>query len=125
MHVSPPPRPFLGCTGSAAVCELPIEVASPPGGTGSRGSGFSGCSTASAVTECGSRCLGFSTCGAQPQQSRSVALDAWASVLVAQELSCSAACGISPDQREDPCPLHWQADSYPLCYQKNPKCPFY
>ena len=26
-------------------------------------------------------------------------------------LSCSAACGIFPDQVSNPCPLHWQADS--------------
>ena len=26
-------------------------------------------------------------------------------------LSCSAACGIFPDQGSNPCPLHWQADS--------------
>ena len=25
--------------------------------------------------------------------------------------SCSAACGIFPDQGSNPCPLHWQADS--------------
>ena len=24
-----------------------------------------------------------------------------------------AACGIFPDQGSDPCPLHWQADTYP------------
>ena len=28
--------------------------------------------------------------------------------------SCSAACGIFPDQGLNPCPLHWQADSQPL-----------
>ena len=28
--------------------------------------------------------------------------------------SCSAACGIFPDQGSNPCPLHWQADSQPL-----------
>ena len=38
-------------------------------------------------------------------------LGAWASVVVAQGLSCSAACGIFPDQGSNPCPLHWQADS--------------
>ena len=34
-----------------------------------------------------------------------------ASVVVAHGLSCSAACGIFPDQASNPCPLHWQADS--------------
>ena len=35
-------------------------------------------------------------------------------------LSCSLACGIFPDQGSNPCPLHWQADSYPLCHQGSP-----
>ena len=35
-----------------------------------------------------------------------------ASVVVVQGLSCSAACGIFLDQRLNPCPLHWQADSF-------------
>ena len=39
------------------------------------------------------------------------------SVVVAHELSCSVASGIFPDQRLNPCLLHWQADSYPLCHQ--------
>ena len=33
------------------------------------------------------------------------------SVFVAHGLSCSAACGIFPDQGSNLCPLHWQADS--------------
>ena len=36
------------------------------------------------------------------------------SVVVAYGPSCSAACGILPDQGSNPCPLHWQADSQPL-----------
>ena len=47
----------------------------------------------------GSRHMGFSSCGA------------WASLVVAHGLSCSAACGIFPDQGSNLCPLHWQADS--------------
>ena len=35
-------------------------------------------------------------------------------------LSCSAACGILPDQGSNPCPLHWQADSQPLRHQGSP-----
>ena len=31
---------------------------------------------------------------------------------MAHGLSCSAACGIFPDQGLNPCPLHWQADSF-------------
>lgn len=33
--------------------------------------------------------------------------------LQAHRLSCSAACGILPDQGSNPCPLHWQSDSQP------------
>ena len=42
------------------------------------------------------------------------------SVVVAHELSCSAACGIFPDQGLNPCPLHWQADSQPLRHRGSP-----
>ena len=43
------------------------------------------------------------------------------SVVVADGPSCSAACGIFPDQGSNPCPLHWQADSQPLRHQGSPK----
>ena len=39
-------------------------------------------------------------------------------------LSCSAACGIFPDEGSNPCPLHWQADSQPLRHQGSPKSLF-
>ncbi|KAJ8782455.1 hypothetical protein J1605_010163 [Eschrichtius robustus] len=39
------------------------------------------------------------------------------SVVVAHGPSCSAACGIFPDQGSNLCPLHWQADSQPLRHQ--------
>ena len=42
------------------------------------------------------------------------------SVIVAHGPSCSAACGILPDQGSNPCPLHWQADSQPLRHQGSP-----
>ena len=42
------------------------------------------------------------------------------SVVVAHGPSCSAACGIFPDQGWNPCPLHWQADSQPLRHQGSP-----
>ena len=35
-------------------------------------------------------------------------------------LSCSAACGIFPDQGSNPGPLLWQADSQPLRHQGSP-----
>ena len=43
------------------------------------------------------------------------------SAIVAHGPSCSAACGIFPDQGSNPCPLHWQADSQPLRHQGNPR----
>ena len=42
------------------------------------------------------------------------------SVIVAHGPSCSAACGILPDQGPNPCALHWQADSQPLHHQGSP-----
>ena len=42
------------------------------------------------------------------------------SAAVAHGPSCSAACGILPDQGSNPCPLHWQADSQPLRHQGSP-----
>ena len=40
--------------------------------------------------------------------------------VVAHGLSCLAACGNFPDQGLNPCPLHWQVDSYPLYHQGSP-----
>ena len=42
------------------------------------------------------------------------------SVIVAHGPSCSAACGIFPDQGSNPRPPHWQADSQPLHHQGSP-----
>ena len=42
------------------------------------------------------------------------------SVVVAHGPSCSAACGVFPDQGSNPCPPHWQADSQPLRHQGSP-----
>ena len=47
------------------------------------------------------------------------------SVVVAHGPSCSAACGILPDQGSNPCPLHWQVDSQPLHHQGSPRLIFY
>ena len=46
------------------------------------------------------------------------------SVVVAHGPSCSAAHGIFPDQGSNPRPLHWQADSQPLCHQGSLKVQF-
>jgi hypothetical protein len=40
--------------------------------------------------------------------------------VVERGLSCPMACGIFLEQGLNPCPLHWQADSYPLCHQGSP-----
>ena len=42
------------------------------------------------------------------------------SAIVTHGPSCSATCGIFPDQGSNPCPLHWQADSQPLRHQGSP-----
>ena len=78
--------------------------------------GFSLVAESGATLHCGawaSHGSGFSCCGAQT-------LDAWASVVAACwittcsswslecGLSCSATCGIFPDQGLSLCPLHWQ-----------------
>ena len=54
------------------------------------------------------RCTGFSL---RWLLLRSMASRRAGSVVVAHGLSCSAACGIFPDQGLNRCPLHWQADS--------------
>ena len=56
-----------------------------------------------------SRCAGLSL--SWPLPLRSTGSRHAGSVVVAHGLSCSAACGIFPDQGLNPCPLHWQADS--------------
>ena len=42
------------------------------------------------------------------------------SVVVEHGLSFCTACGIFQDQGSNPCPLHWQVNSYPLYYQGSP-----
>ena len=66
-----------------------------------------------------SRCAGLSP--SRPLLLRSTVSRRAGSVVVAHGLSCSAACGIFPDQGSSPCPLHWQADSQPLRHQGSPK----
>ena len=63
-------------------------------------------------------CAGFSL--SRPLLLRSTGSRRAGSVVVAHGLSCSAACGIFPDQGSNPCPLHWQADSQPLSHQGSP-----
>ena len=65
-----------------------------------------------------SRCAGLSL--SRPLFLRSTGSRRAGSVIVAHWPSCSAACGIFPDQGSNPCPLHWQADSQPLRHQGSP-----
>ena len=88
---------FWLCWVSVAARELSL-VAVSGGYSSLQGAGFS-LRWLLLLRSTGSRCAGFSSCGA------------WASVVVAHQLTCSAACGIFPDQSSNPCPLHWQGDS--------------
>ena len=65
-----------------------------------------------------SRCAGLSL--SRPLLLRSTGSRRAGSVVVAHGPSCSAACGIFPDQGSNPCALHWQADSQPLRHQGSP-----
>ena len=58
------------------------------------------------------RCAGLSL--SQPLLFWSTGARRAGSVIVAHWPSCSAACGIFPDQGPNPHPLLWQADSQPL-----------
>ena len=64
------------------------------------------------------RCVGLSV--SWPLFLRSTGSRRAGSAAVAHGPSCSAACGIFPDQDSNPCPLHWQADSQPLHHQGSP-----
>ena len=65
-----------------------------------------------------SRCMGLSL--SWPLLLRSTDSRRAGSVVVAHGPSCSAACGIFPDQGSNLCPLHWQADSQPLRHHGSP-----
>ena len=70
-----------------------------------------------------SRCAGLSP--SRPLLLRSTGSSHTGSVVVVHGPSCSAACGIFPDQGSNLCPLHWQADSQPLRHQGSPYFHFY
>ena len=70
-----------------------------------------------------SRCTGLSL--SQPLLLQSTGSRRTGSVVVAHGPSCSAACGIFPDQDSNLCPLHWQADSQPLRHQGSPSLLFW
>ena len=89
---------IYGCVGSSFLCEgfLQLWQAGATLHRGARASHYRGLS----LWTTGSRRAG--------------------SVIVAHGPSCSAACGIFPDQGSNPCVLHWQADSQPLRHQGSP-----
>ena len=80
---------------------------------------------ARAFSSCGKRghsslrCAGLSL--SRPLLLRSTGSRRAGSVTVAHGPSCSAACGIFPNQGSNPYPLHWQADSQPLRHQGSPR----
>ena len=65
-----------------------------------------------------SRCAGLLP--SRPLLLRSTGSRRAGSAVVAHGPNCSTACGILPDQGSNPRPLHWQADSQPLCHQGSP-----
>ena len=93
-----------GCVGTSFLCEgfLQLRQAGATLHRGARASHYRGLSL--------SRPLLLQSTGSRRA----------GSVIVAHGPSCSAACGILPDQGSNPCPLHWQADSQPLCHQGSP-----
>ena len=90
---------FFGCVGSSFLCDGFLLVVASGGHSSSWCMGLS-LSRSLLLQSTGSRCAG--------------------SVVVAHGPSCSAACGIFPDQGSNPCSLHWQADSQPLHHQGSP-----
>ena len=102
---------ILDCAGSSLLCGL-----------------FSSGGERRLFSSCGSRashCSGSSRCrawalGCTASVAAAPGLQRTGSIFVAHRLSCSAACGIFPDQELNPCLLHWPADSLPLSKQGSP-----
>ena len=69
-----------------------------------------------------SRCAGLSL--SRPLLLQSTGSRRAGPVVVAHGPSCSAACGIFPDQGSNPCPLHWQTESQLLRHQRSPQVSF-
>ena len=90
---------IFGCVGSSFLCEGFLQLRQAGGHSSLRCAGLS-LSRPLLLWSTGSRRAG--------------------SVIVAHGPSCSAACGILPDQGSNPCSLHWQADSQPLRHQGSP-----
>ena len=95
---------FFGA-GLGLRCSAGFSVAAARGGYVLQCAGFSSWST------------GFRRLGSAAVAPR---LQSTVSIVNVHRLSCSAACGIFPDQGLNPCLLHWQADSLPLGHQGSP-----
>ena len=91
---------IFGCVGSSFLCEG-LSLVAASGGLSS------------------SRCTGLSL--SRPLLLRSTGSRRAGSVVATHGPSCSAACGIFPEQGSNPCTLHWQADSQPLRHQGSPE----
>ena len=102
---------IFGCFGSSLLC-----------------AGFLQLRRAGATLHChaqASHCSGFFCCktwapGARASVVVARGLQSTSSVVVDHGPSCSAACGILPDQGTNLCSLHWQADSKPPCHRGSP-----
>ena len=89
---------------------------------------FSSCGGWGLLSSCGvraSHCRGFSCCRARaPGHVVSVeavrGLQSTGSIVLVHGPSCSATCGIFPDQKSNPCLPHWQTDSLALSHQESP-----
>ena len=80
---------------------------------------FIGCAGSSLL------CRFFSSCGAwlliaAASPVAEQGLKGTGSTVVVHGFSCSAACGILPDQGPNLCLLHWQVDSLPVSHQESP-----
>ena len=63
---------------------------------------------------------GFSGCSRRAAGVAAPSLWNASSAVALHGFSCSAACGIFPNQGSNPRSLHWQADSYPLDHKGSP-----
>ena len=83
---------------------------------------FSSCREWGLLSSCDIQayCGGFSCCRAEALGCVSTVVAALGSIdsIVVQGLSCSATCGIFPDQGSNLCLLHWQADCLPLSHTR-------
>ena len=73
------------------------------------------------IAVCGPLSIAASVVAEHRLQTRGAqAPDAQSSVVVAHGSSCSAACGIFPEQGSNLRALHWQANAQPLLHQGSP-----